>query len=72
MNREEAASLFAFRERGRAAAEAAYKRFAKQNLEIGGIDFRQFEMNPGAPCGVSRMGERDIILSGCLINYYAQ
>ena len=30
-------------------ANAPYKRFATQNLEIGGIHFRRFEINHGVP-----------------------
>ena len=30
-------------------ASAPYKRFAKQNLETGGIHFRRFEINQGDP-----------------------
>ena len=56
----------------RVQAFCAYKRFAKQNLEIGEIHFRQFEINHGAPVRRQPHGARDIILAGCLINYYAE
>lgn len=58
--------------RRRRDALCAFKRFAKQNLEIGGIHSRQFEINHGVPVRRKPHGERDIILAGCLINYYAK
>lgn len=58
--------------RRRRDALCAFNCFATQNLEIGGIHSRQFEINHGPPCGVRRMEGRDIILAECLINYYAK
>lgn len=58
--------------RRRRDACCAYKRFAKQNLELAGIHFRQVEINGGAPVGHMPHGARDIILAGCLVNYYTE
>ena len=58
--------------RRRRDALRAYKRFALakpwagQNSRLAGL------VQSGAPAGLCPVGRRDIILAGCLINYYAE